>query len=295
MKDSFIDRDDAPRKPRIALMGEFSAGKSTLTNVLLGRKAIPVRVTATNLPPVWITEGPDSVTITDHDGRDRPGSFEELATIGLEDAALIHVSTEADILTLCDIIDMPGISDPNMDEGVWTAMIEEIDSVLWCTHATQAWRQSEAGVWERTLPETDGRNLLLVSQIDKLTSDRDRERVLTRVRKETGGMFRAVMPLSLDARAREGDVEDVAPDSDLGRFLVTLVDMLLSGNAAPAPAPAEAPVAAARTEPVAPVRAVAQTAEEEEEAPATPAILPRRVPKPKKLRTRPIRVDGIAV
>ena len=293
MKDSFIDRDDAPRKPRIALMGEFSAGKSTLTNVLLGRKAIPVRVTATNLPPVWITEGPDSVTITDHDGRDRPGSFEELATIGLEDAALIHVSTEADILTLCDIIDMPGISDPNMDEGVWTAMIEEIDSVLWCTHATQAWRQSEAGVWERTLPETDGRNLLLVSQIDKLTSDRDRERVLTRVRKETGGMFRAVMPLSLDARAREGDVEDVAPDSDLGRFLVTLVDMLLSGDAAPAPA--EAPVAAARTEPVAPVRAVAQTAEEEEQAPATPAILPRRVPKPKKLRTRPIRVDGIAV
>ena len=45
------------RKPRIALMGEFSAGKSTLANMLVGAQHLPVQVTATQLPPVWISQG----------------------------------------------------------------------------------------------------------------------------------------------------------------------------------------------------------------------------------------------
>ena len=49
-----------PRKPRIALMGEFSAGKSTLTNLLIGEDAIPMRVTATQLPPVWLAWGDEA-------------------------------------------------------------------------------------------------------------------------------------------------------------------------------------------------------------------------------------------
>jgi len=33
------------RRPRIALMGEFSAGKSTLSNLLLGARPLPEKVT----------------------------------------------------------------------------------------------------------------------------------------------------------------------------------------------------------------------------------------------------------
>ncbi|MCX8508937.1 MAG: dynamin family protein, partial [Rhodobacteraceae bacterium] len=36
----------ASRKPCIALMGEFSAGKTTLINFLLGDDVLPTRVTA---------------------------------------------------------------------------------------------------------------------------------------------------------------------------------------------------------------------------------------------------------
>jgi len=42
-------------KPVFALMGEYSAGKSTLLNFLLDQAALPTKVTATNLPPVWLT------------------------------------------------------------------------------------------------------------------------------------------------------------------------------------------------------------------------------------------------
>ena len=47
--------DTEARKPRIAIMGEFSAGKSTLCNILLGQAPLPMRVTATRLPPVLMT------------------------------------------------------------------------------------------------------------------------------------------------------------------------------------------------------------------------------------------------
>ena len=45
------------RRPSFALMGEYSAGKSALLNALLGQSLLPTRVTATDLPAVWITHG----------------------------------------------------------------------------------------------------------------------------------------------------------------------------------------------------------------------------------------------
>ena len=50
----------AQNRPCVALMGEFSAGKSTLSNLLIGTEALPVNVTATQLPPVWLSRGTDA-------------------------------------------------------------------------------------------------------------------------------------------------------------------------------------------------------------------------------------------
>ena len=72
---------DAPRKPRIALMGEFSAGKSTLSNLLMGERPLPEKVTATRLSPVWITYGNDAPYRVDMDGTTEPISIERLEDV----------------------------------------------------------------------------------------------------------------------------------------------------------------------------------------------------------------------
>src|SRR6056297_3007503 len=130
--------ETAARKPRLALMGEFSAGKSTLSNMLLGGAPLPVRITATRLPPIWISHGADRAVAVGHDGTERDLDIAELDEVSLADTRVIRLQTEADTLEICDLIDMPGISDPNMSSEVWTSMIREVDSVVWCTHATQA-------------------------------------------------------------------------------------------------------------------------------------------------------------
>jgi len=195
--------DFVKEKPCIALMGEFSAGKTTLANLLIGYEPLPVQVIATQLPPVRIVYGQGEPFKVDLDGEVSPVDLEALDRTSLKDTAYLQIFSHEDILQHCDLIDMPGISDPNMPAEVWERMIGEADGVLWCSPATQAWRQSEAAVWSMLPFELRDRSLLLLTRMDKLTSQEDRDRVMSRVRQETAGLFADVLPISLLLATRE--------------------------------------------------------------------------------------------
>lgn len=234
-----IDDPDAPdRKPRIALMGEFSAGKSTLSNLLIGAAPLPMKVTATQLPPVWISWGDGQPYVEDLDGETRAIDIAELAGIDPAETRVVRIFAKSEVLERCDIIDMPGISDPNMASDVWERVIGKADGVIWCTHATQAWRQSEASVWESLDPRLHGASLLLVTRFDKLHSESDRARVLRRVERETEGLFSARLPISLTNALAAGDDPDLLEQSGATAFKDRLVAMLdtLAGSLGRAPA-----------------------------------------------------------
>lgn len=251
------------RKPRIALMGEFSAGKSTLSNLLLGASPLPEKVTATRLSPVWMTYGTQAPYRIDVDGTTEPVSIDQLEGIPVEETRFIRLFMDSDILDVCDLIDFPGISDPNMSSEVWERALPEVDAVIWCTHATQAWRQSEAAVWE-TMPEAvRAQSILLITRFDKLTTDNDRRRVFKRVRRETDGQFGATFPIALLQALDAGDDYEKWDGSGAGPFVDHLLNTIhelcnLSERTdaplynlekdAPTPPPVVAPVAPRRVE-----------------------------------------------
>ncbi len=185
------------RKPRLAIMGEFSSGKSTLCNVLLGSRPLLEKVTATQLPPVWLSYGSGAAYVQELDGTRRPLEIAELASVPLEGTEHVRIFLKSEMLKYCDLIDMPGISDPSMSPEVWERMAHLADGVLWCTHATQAWRQSESGVWASFPEELRPNSLLLVTRFDKIVGEADRMRVLKRVAAETQGLFSEFFPMSL--------------------------------------------------------------------------------------------------
>ncbi|WP_342077735.1 dynamin family protein [Yoonia sp. SS1-5] len=227
------------RKPRIALMGEFSAGKSTLSNLLLGARPLPEKVTATRLSPVWMSYGNAQPYREDVDGHAEAISLDHLEGIPVEETRVIRLFMECDVLDVCDLIDFPGISDPNMSSEVWERVLPEIDAVIWCTHATQAWRQSEAAVWE-TMPQSVRENsILLITRYDKLTTDKDRRRVFKRVRRETEGQFGGTFPISLLQALEAGDDYEKWDGSGAGPFVEHLIETLqkLSDLAARSPEP----------------------------------------------------------
>lgn len=254
------DPDTTQRTPSVALMGEFSAGKSTLTNLLLGADPLPVQITATRLPPVWITHGTGPSLREDSMGEVHELGPEGLDGVRMEDTRLIQMQMTSDILNICDLVDMPGISDPNMDSSVWGYVISEADLVIWCTHATQAWRQSEAAAFD-SLPERLKKNaILLITRFDKLHTDRDRKRVMARVHAETRGQFRAIFPVALLDALKSGQDRDRWERSGAEPFIAKLLDLLTNpGSTADAQEPVAQPDAAPTADirqitPVRPVR-----------------------------------------
>ncbi len=198
------------RKPVFALMGEFSAGKSTLMNFLLRSHALPTQVTATQLPPVWFSWGNQSAYVQGHDGNRENIGLDQLESVGVNDAQFVRIFLESDILEAVDLIDTPGISDPKISDDVWRRAVGQANGVLWCTHATQAWRETERATWVSLPERLQNNSLLLVTRADVLGT-KDRQKVLRRVNREAGHLFnRSILFSARDAivaRDKSGDAE----------------------------------------------------------------------------------------
>ncbi|WP_421904582.1 hypothetical protein [Mameliella sp.] len=274
--------DPSARKPRVALMGEFSAGKSTLANLLLGQNSSPVQVTATQLPPVWYQLGTPGARRIGQDGSATPLPADDWSAVSPKDTRMIQAQLDADILQACDLIDLPGTSDPNMAPDFWDAFLPKVDLAIWCTPANQAWRQSEAALWEQVPPQLWTKSLLLITRIDKMQAERDRARVFARVRAEAGALFRDVLPISLTGALAGRDNDDVLEATGaaaLVRFLCHALEGLEP------PAPVETPRATAPTPPASRSRPAAPSAGSGTE----PRIVPRRITRSKSqgARSRP--------
>ncbi|MEL6522476.1 MAG: dynamin family protein, partial [Pseudomonadota bacterium] len=183
-------------KPVMALMGEFSSGKSTLANLLLGRALLPEFVTATNLPAVWLTysETEFNYGLT-HDGRLETVELEALSDDVREQYILLHLGVPSDLLLKVDMVDTPGTSDPKLQKEANAFLAPYIDFVVWCSSAIQAWRKTEKTAWLKFPDRLRTNSQLILTRADKVRSKRDLQKVLKRVSRETDGLFQSVLPL----------------------------------------------------------------------------------------------------
>lgn len=216
-------------KPRLALMGEFSAGKSTLLNFLIEEDVLPTRATATELPPVWFSHGSSGSYWLGEDGVRNPISVDELSKVP-PSAKYVRLFVEAEILEHCDVIDTPGISDPNLAVETWRVAAGYANMVLWCTSATQAWRQTERSAW-LSLPERLRKHsILVVTRSDKLTTEVDRDKVARRMAREAEEHFAGTVfmstPNAVQAKAELANGQETPLWNESGAG--PLLDMLAS-------------------------------------------------------------------
>jgi len=226
------------RRARVVVLGEFSAGKSTLINLLTDGNNLRTQVTATQMPPVWMSYGSDEPYRVDLNGKEHPVDPNDPDSISVSETLYIRKFMRAPLLETFDLIDTPGNSDPNIASAAWERAAELADIAIWCSASTQAWRQSELAAWRDVSEAVRARSILVLTRADKLTSDEDRAKVLTRVQREAGDHFTHIhMASLLEPEDTKGILSDlVALTNSMAAADPTIISSVRSNTASVADA-----------------------------------------------------------
>jgi len=217
---------------RFIVTGEFSSGKSTLTNLLVGEGLIPTSVLASELPPLLFRFGNKAQIAAgwwDKTILKAFGSVDFDAAMAL-DPDYIVVTSPNRFLQDINVFDTPGTGDPLSDDKKMQHLTRSAEALIWCTNAVQAWRESERHMWS-SLPAINRKHsILAITHTDLPAVKRNLDRVLTRVEKEAGDCFQAIIPVAAPTAmeaAPGGKVRDaIAWKESGGEALVAAINAI---------------------------------------------------------------------
>jgi hypothetical protein len=177
-----------------ALAGEFNSGKSTLSNRLSGIDALPTDLFANTSVPTRLhwADGLQIACLT------VAGRRVELAPkAALIDEPLVRIDVGAPVPFLRDIelLDLPGLADPDAARDEADIVASRADGLIWCTPVTQAWKETENAVWSRLPARLKRRTVVALTFRDLVVDDEEIERVRDRLERDAGP-FRALVAIS---------------------------------------------------------------------------------------------------
>jgi len=207
-----LERD---RPLRLAVMGEFNAGKSTFINAWIGEEVAPMGVTPTTATLNLLSYGPEKkVRLHLADDSAREGRYEDLRRLlieaekeGPDRIRFVEILFPAEELLRVQILDTPGLNAPVAGhEETALRAIDEADAVVFLFRAGQAGKDTEREAL-RKIAARRRKVLGVVNHADRVAAD-DLPGILQRVREECGTALEGVVAISarqaLEAK-RSGD------------------------------------------------------------------------------------------
>lgn len=192
------------RPLRVALLGEFNTGKSSLARLLLG-SAMPAPgvLPETTVPVLFrYAERPELFLVSSNGERRAIVAGTVPPGLGGESITLVEAALPLRLLRRVEILDVPGTANPASGTSEVPAhIVRDTHFALWCTPATQAWKGSEQRAWLALPRRLRPASLLVATHMDLLREHTDREKVMNRLRRETRGYFRDVAMISTTQRA----------------------------------------------------------------------------------------------
>ena len=199
------------RPVRVAIVGEFNAGKSTFINALVGADVAPTGVLPTTATLHLLRYGPDPIAriaVIPEDAnapkeRIVPSTDLRAALKSIDPSSVerVEILQPISFLTRVEILDTPGFNAPDASHTrAARSAFEDADVAIWLLDASQPLKQSERSVLE----EAKARGLpvqMLVNKADRLPPE-SLEKVLAMVHDALGevGLSSLAPPIALSAR-----------------------------------------------------------------------------------------------
>lgn len=203
--------DSVERPLRVVVLGGTNVGKTSLVNLLVGDRIGPTSAAAnTRLPVLYRFSQRPGVDLIYSDGSRADARTPSSMVVGPEPRRprSLEVGLPFDRLRIIEVVDTPGIDNPDLGADLDVASVRRSDLAIWVTDANQAWKESERRCWEPLACRNKKLSVLIVGRVDLLRSDADRAAVIARLNREAAAEFGTLLPLALPAAlaAREDAV-----------------------------------------------------------------------------------------
>ncbi len=193
---------------RLVVGGEFSSGKSTFVKMLLGKHVVKTKASASAMPTVHFQYATKpGIRAISAVSKHEISSFGQLTEEELQDYETLEVCADLPFLKQFEIFDTPGTSDPKRDVDQLLSVVDQADSIIWCTNATQAWRESERRMWDAMPTELQQRSILLVTHVDLPSVKSSIDRLMKRLKKDAAPLFWDIIPIELLSACAARDVD----------------------------------------------------------------------------------------
>ncbi|MDG2085186.1 MAG: dynamin family protein, partial [Planctomycetota bacterium] len=190
---------------RVALLGEFSSGKTRLINALLGEKILSTGIVPVTRSVTRIVHGDEiSVTVRHVDGTEMEVGVDQLKAYtderkkeeGASEVDEVILRHPSPLLKKVEIWDTPGFNSNNqLHDQVASQLMLEADAVLWVIAGHQVGSRSETKLLE-TVKRAQGKVVGVLNQVDRL----ENEEAIARQKKEVwthyGEMVKEVVTTS---------------------------------------------------------------------------------------------------
>ena len=198
----------------IAIVGQFSSGKSTFLNALLSKNILPTGITPVTSKVIYINYGEShKLRVTYKSGAHEYHPIENISMFSdqrirkSDDIKYLSIYAPVDILKDMSFVDTPGLNSQSQEDTYSTKKVfQDVGGIIWLTLIDNAGKRSEEEILESYMSSFKTKSLCLLNQKDKFSP----EQIMTTinyVEKKFDNHFSKVIAISakmaLDARELE--------------------------------------------------------------------------------------------
>ncbi len=185
----------------IAIIGQFSSGKSSLLNLILNLECLPTGVVPVTFKPTFLHYAKDYfLRVEFEDGSDIITNIDQLANYtdqrkSIKETKSLHIFAPIALLEKITLVDTPGLNANENDTITTLKELKNIHAAIWLSLIDNAGKKSEEDAIKANLELLGENSICVLNQKDKLNAQ-ELENVLNYAKNVFSKYFKEIIAIS---------------------------------------------------------------------------------------------------